>query len=309
MSFVRFLKRVPGSEKERIELRKEFGFDDFIESRVPEIYAQTRNLMCRVLCGDEAMSDPLAAVFWQPSDPAAVVDQALTTLRAIDFGLLEDMQSTLSLAQQICGTNFALNEYRTNVSHPPGDEWTTRNIQRIVDLNTLDIALYHEAKSLFYTRARNLSALDQLANDTPSVAVLRVQPGQTLTVNDIPGRRGFEEFEPKGGFAWLAASQKALIAFSAPPKMLRLQMILYCVTESFPAEEIDVTLNGTRVAHRVTPIEGNWVSLQTEPFCPSERLNVLSLKPPYAIPVRFLDPASKDDRCLSVALAKLVFLQ
>ena len=139
--------------------------------------------------------------------------------------------------------------------------------------------------------------------------MLRVQPGQEISVNDIPGRRGFHEFEPGGGFAWLAANQTVLIGFLAPPKMLRLRMTLYCVTDRFPAEEIEVTLNGTRLTHRVAPIEGNWVSLETEAFRPNEKLNVLTLSPPYVIPARFLHPASRDDRYLLVALEKLVFLE
>ena len=140
------------------------------------------------------------------------------------------------------------------------------------------------------------------------MSVLRVQPGEEISVNDIPGRRGFHEFESSDGFAWLAANQTGLIAFLAPPKLLRLRMTLYCITDCFPAEEIEVTLNGARLTHRVAPIEGNWVSLETEAFRPTEKLNVLTLSPPYVIPVRFLRPASKDDRYLSVALAKLVFL-
>jgi hypothetical protein len=306
MSFFRFLKRAPRSETERLELRDGFGFDDFIESRVPENYAQTRNLMCRTLCGGEEMSDPLSAAFWQPPDPGALVDQALATLRRIDFGLVEDMQSTQALLQHAWSTKFNLGEYRKNATGTPGAEWTARNVQRIVDLNTLDVALYHEAKVLFYTRVRNVSALGRMPTSLP---MLRVQPGQEISVNDIPGRRGFHEFEPGGSFAWLAANQTVLIGFLAPPKMLRLQMTLYCVTDRFPAEEIEVSLNGARLTHRVAPIEGNWISLETEAFRPSEKLNVLTLSPPYVVPVRFLRPASKDDRYLSVALAKLVFLE
>ena len=309
MSLFRFLKRAPRSETERLELREGFGFDDFIESRVPEIYAQTRNLMCRMLCGDEEMSDPLAAAFWEPRDPAALVHQALATLRAIEFGLLEDMQSTLTLAQHFCATNFNLDEYRANATDAPGAEWTAHNIHRIVDLNTLDVALYHQAKVLFSTRVRDASVLGQSGDGTSSVSVLRVQPGQKISVNDIPGRRGFEEFEPKDGFAWLAANQTALIAFLAPPKMLRLQMRLYRITEAFPAEEIEVTLNGTRLTHRTGRFEDNWFSLKTEAFRPNEKLNVLTLRPPYVVPVRFLHPSSKDDRYLAVALADVVFLE
>ena len=309
MSLFRFLKRAPQSETERLELQEGFGFADFIESQVPEIYAQTRNLMCRMLCGDEEMSEPATAAFWQPQDPAALVDQAIATLRAIDFGLLEEMRSTLILAQHFCGTKFNLGEYRTNASDAPGAEWTAHNIHRIVDLNALDVALYHQAKALFSTRVRAASALGQSADGTSSGFVLRVQPAQEISVNDMPGRRGFEEFEPKAGFAWLAANQTALIAFFAPPKMLRVRMTLYRVTDSFPAEEIEVTLNGTRLTHQMAPIEGNWVSLETEAFQPSEKLNVMTLSPPYVIPVRFLHPTSKDNRYLSVALAKLVFLE
>ena len=309
MSLFRFLKRAPKRETERLELREDFGFDDFIESRVPEIYAQSRNLMCRMLCGDEEMSDPLAAAFWEPRDPAALVHQALATLRAIEFGLLEDMQSTLTLAQHFCATNFNLDEYRANATDAPGAEWTAHNIHRIVDLNTLDVALYHQAKVLFSTRVRDASVLGQSGDGTSSVSVLRVQPGQKISVNDIPGRRGFEEFEPKDGFAWLAANQTALIAFLAPPKMLRLQLRLYCITQSFPAEEIEVTLNRTHLTHRIVRIQGNWVSLETEAFRPNEKLNVLTLRPPYVVPVRFLHPSSKDDRYLAVALADVVFLE
>jgi len=226
------------------------------------------------------------------------VDQALATLRAIDFGLLEDMQSTLTLAQHFFATNFNLGEYRTNASDAPGAEWTAHNVHRIVDLNTLDVALYHQAKVLFYSRVRDVS-----------VPMLRVQPGQEISVNDIPGRRGFHEFEPDAGFAWLDANQTALIGFLAPPKVLRMRMMLYCVIDHFPAEEIEVVLNGARLTHRVARIEGNWVSLETETFRPNENLNVLTLSPPYVIPIRFLHPESKDDRYLSVALANLLFLE
>lgn len=182
------------------------------------------------------------------------------------------------------------------------------NIQRIVDLNTLDITLYHEARALFYSRARDISALGRIpADDATSLPILRVQPGKEVSCNDIPGRRGFHEFE--GGFAWLAANQKVLIKFVAAPKMLRLRMTLYCVSDRFHAGEIEVTLNGVRLAHQVAPLEGNWVSLETEAFRPNkDHLNILTLNPPYAVPVRFLDPTSKDHRSLSVGLGKLVFL-
>src|SRR5438034_451693 len=171
----------------------------------------------RLRCAEE-MSDPLAAAFWEPRDPAALVHQALATLRAIEFGLLEDMQSTLTLAQHFCATNFNLDEYRANATDAPGAEWTAHNIHRIVDLNTLDVALYHQAKVLFSRRVRDASVLGQSANGTSSVSVLRVQPGQKTSVNDIPGRRGLDRFEAKDGVGALAVNRTSLIAFLASPK-------------------------------------------------------------------------------------------
>jgi hypothetical protein len=95
----------------------------------------------------------------------ALFDQALATLRAIDFGLVEDMQSTRALLQHAWATKFNLGEYRKNATGAPGAEWTARNIERIVDLNTRDVALYHEAKVLFYARVRDASALGRMSAD------------------------------------------------------------------------------------------------------------------------------------------------
>jgi hypothetical protein len=114
MSLFRFFRSAPRSERQRLELPEGFGFKDLIESRVPHDYAQTRNFMCRMLCGDPEMSDPEAAAFWQPPDPGAFVDKAVATLRAMDFGLVEDMQSTRALLQHAWGTKFDLGEYREN---------------------------------------------------------------------------------------------------------------------------------------------------------------------------------------------------
>lgn len=309
MSLFRFLKCRPYHEIAELELPESFSFDDFIESRVPENYAQNHDLMCRMLCGDGEMSDPSTAAFWQPSDPGLLLERALATLRAIDFGLVEDMQSTRALVQHAWATDFELGDYRMNATGAPGEEWTPRNIQRVVDLNTIDVALYHEAKALFYTRVRDVLALGPIATDNvTSLPVLRIKTGDAISVRDIPGRRGFHEFE-RGGFAWLAANQTSLIGFLATPNTLRLRMTLYCVTENYPAAEIEVTMNGVRLNHRAAPVDGKWVSIETEAFRTNEKINILTLSPPYVVPVRFLDPTSKDDRYLSVALSMLLFLE
>jgi hypothetical protein len=309
MSLFRFFKSRRYDEIERWKLREGFGFEDLVESRVPHNYYQTRNSMCRMLCGDPEMSDPSTGAFWEPPDQGALFEQALSTLRVIDFGLVEDMPSTRTLLQHAWATKVNLDEYRKNFTGAPGAEWTARNIHRLVELNTLDIALYHEARALFYARVRDASAGERIqTDDTTSLPVLRVQPGQEISVNDIPGRRGFHEFQ-RGGFAWLAANETPRIGFLAPPKMLRLRMTLYRVTDRFPAEEMQVILNGIRLIHRVAPLEGNWVSLETDAFRPEEKFNLLTLNPPYMIPVRFLNQASTDERYLSVGLGKLTFLE
>ena len=181
-------------------------------------------------------------------------------------------------------------------------------------LNTSEIEIPWSLKEpvlqAFCSYLTNLSVSAAISADgTPSLRVLRVQPGERISISDIPNRRGFYEFEPNSGFAWLDGSNTGVIEFLAPSQMLRLQMTLYRVSDRFPAEEITVTINDARLTHEAVRVDGNWISLETEPFLPNESVNLLELSPPYAIPLRFLDPTSTDNRYLSVALANLVFLE
>src|SRR6266568_4812303 len=49
MSLYRFLRAGPRRDQQRMELPENFGFDDFLASRSPELHGQIRNGMCRML--------------------------------------------------------------------------------------------------------------------------------------------------------------------------------------------------------------------------------------------------------------------
>jgi hypothetical protein len=173
LSHFRFFKSRPLSERTPLKLPEDFTLEDFLESRVPHNYAQTRNLMCRMLCGEAKLSDPSNPSFWEPEDPGAMVEQSLANLRAIDFGIVEEMDTTLMFVRHAWRPRVALKEVRTNVTGPPGRERNARSIQRIVDLNTSDIALYLEARRLFQDRARAFAHHEETA-DSPDKTLPRL---------------------------------------------------------------------------------------------------------------------------------------
>ena len=309
LSHFRFYKSRPRGEMTRLELREDFTLEDFLESQFPENYAQTRNLMCRMLCGDAKMLDPSNPSFWDPEDPGAMVEQSLANLGAIDFGIVEQMEATLMLLRHAWGLDTPLEEYHNNWTGPSGEERNPRCIQRIVDLNTSDIALYAEARRLFQNRVRALTGRQETTDPhAKTLPRLRVQPGLEVTVDQIPARQGFHEIEA-GGFAWLVANQTGLIAFDTEPRVLRLRIALYCVTDCFPVGEIVVTVNETRLSHDIVRTNENFVTIETEPFRAQDGPNVLRLAPPFAVPARFVNPTSGDERYLSVALVRLIFFE
>ena len=167
LSHFRFFKSRPLSERAPLQLPEDFTLEDFLESRVPHNYAQTRNLMCRMLCGEAKMSHSSNPSFWEPEDPGAMVEQSLENLRAIDFGIVEEMETTLMFVRHAWRPCVSLREVHTNVTGPPGQERNARSIQRIVDLNTSDIALYLEARRLFQDRARAFADCQETTTDAP----------------------------------------------------------------------------------------------------------------------------------------------
>ena len=307
LSLFRFLKSMPANAIAHQRLETNFGLEDLLESRVPENYAQTHNLMCRMLCGDPTAMDPSAPGFWIPENAPGLIQRSLVNLRNMDFGLVEHMSSTLALLEDAYGLDFCLQEHLINATGKSRAEIDLHIVYKIVQQNIDDIVFYRQASQIFHARVKELVTHGVETERSPArLHRLQVQAGLEVGASEIPSRQGFYECDP-GGLMWLAANQTGTIAFETSLRCLRLRFELYRVSERFPVEEITIGINGIALKHKATHVEGLFVFLQTESFHPKKGINVLTLDAPYAIPVRFIKPSSEDHRSLSVALVKLIF--
>lgn len=306
LSLFRFIRAMSPPEQARIGLAPGFGFEAFMACRHPEVLGQIENGMCRMLCGDPAASDPETDEFWRPSDPARWFGQAVAMLGRCQVGLVEDMPGTLALARRAWGVPFALEALNENASvgaagpddHP---ERSPSEVLRVIQRNTLDLALHRVARELLAGRQAGDHGGDH------AMALAHAVPGARLRLNEIPGRRGFHPYE-RDGFGWLQAGADALVAFDAGSSPIRLSLKLYRISEAYPADGLAVAVNGIGVPVRVVATSGLWVELETGSFHPVAGVNLLTLRPAYSVPARFLDPRSLDHRDLSMALATLSFL-
>lgn len=304
LSLFRFLQRAPEEELKRVGLAPRFSFDAFIESDAPGLYGQTNDGMCRLLCGDPRVSDPAAPEFRRVAEMPAVLEQAMRTLEGLDFGIVENMAGTRELARAAWGIPYPLDEYLKNATERGGPEDSILNIRRIVQRNTMDIALYEKACALFAERLRDWRPP---AEAHRAGAVFAPRLGQATVVADIPGRQGFHDFE-RVGFAWMMSDVPPCIHFTPPPTARRVRLRLYTIANDYPMADVALQVNGRRVAHRVVERKERWHTVELELPARMDAINRLAVEPPYWVPTRFLTPDGRDDRLLALALADMTFL-
>ena len=164
LSLFRFLKSMPANAIAHLRLDPNFGLEELLQSRVPENYAQTHNLMCRMLCGDPALMDDSASVFWTPETAPESIQRSLINLDNMDFGLVEHMSSTLALLEDAYGLDFRLQEHFINTTVKSRGEGNLDIVHKIVQQNAADIVLYREASRIFHARVKGLATLTQRLN-------------------------------------------------------------------------------------------------------------------------------------------------
>jgi hypothetical protein len=304
LSLFRFLQRAPEEELRRVGLAPRFSFDAFIESTAPGLYGQTNDGMCRLLCGDARVNDPAAAEFSRVAELPAVLEQAMQTLVGLDFGVVEDMAGTREVARAAWNIPYPLDEYLKNATERGGPEGSILNIRRIVQRNTMDIALYEKACTLFAERLRDWRPP---AEAHRASAVFAPRLGQATVVADIAGRQGFHDFE-RVGFAWMMSDVKPRVHFVPPATARRVRLRLYTISNDYPMADVALLVNGRRVAHRVVERKERWHTVELELPAAMQAINQLAIEPPYWVPTRFLTPDGRDDRLLALALADMTFL-
>lgn len=304
MSLFRFIQRRPPSEQRRLGLRTGFTFNEFIASRHPELFVQIHDGMTRMLCGDPDLNTPDSPKFWNVAPAPQITQAALLTLDSIDFGLAEDMDNTMRVARGAWGIPYDLDIGHENITNPTGTVPDIECSLKIVSCNAMDLVLYQHATGLFANRRSWLDAKLGAATDRSTIHVPFL--GENVAIGNIPGLQGFHEVE-HGDFAWLDSEQPARIHFDLAASVARIRLYGYAIHKGYPVDEIVIEVNGTPIATHVSRVESPWFTLKTDPVVLRHPFNVLSIRPPYFVPVRYVNPNARDQRSLSIALAKIAF--
>ena len=211
LSLYRFLKLSSRQELIRLHLPADFSLADFLSSRHPELHCQINNGMVRMLSGEPGLSDPDFPEFHDMAAAPNALAQALANLERMEFGLSEELGRTLAMIKALWSIPYELLELRENTTRPDGAGDDVNVIHQIIARNTMDLALYERAKTIFRVR---VAALRDAPASAPvnSLTVFCPPPNQVVGVGDIPGRQGFHEFEGDG-IAWLRADQPSEIRF------------------------------------------------------------------------------------------------
>ncbi len=300
-----FLRRSPEDVLARMGLTPGFSLDEFLAGEVPELFAQTRDGMCRMLCGDPTRSDPGHPAFWRPQ--VSAVAPAAAALERMGFGLVEEMGASLRLVAAEMGAPFALPNHAENVSSRLATPPTSGQMRRIVDLNTADLALYEMARRRFQRRVAVHAARGADGSPPRPDAVWKAELGRETPICAVAGRRGFHAYEPRIGLAWIRGDRSADVAFAVPAGRRRLVLRVYGITQDYPIGDLRLHVNGVAVRHRVVRDRGGWAEVRTRAFRirDGEGPNLLSLSPPFQVPAARAHPGSRDERALSVAIATL----
>jgi hypothetical protein len=306
LSLYRFLKAGDPAEHRRLGFSTNFSLAEFVDSKHPEVYGQVNDGITRFLCGNVEFNNPDSPQFWDAGTNLLPLKCALANLAQIDFGFADDMRQLLMLAQRRWAIPYELGEYRENFTAREAVGEAPADIHRVVARNIMDLALYRQAKALYRTRLTQSAAVAEAWNrDCVFQPRLDVRTG----VDQIPGRRGFYEFEQMTRFAWLHPDGPSEVNFVMAPCCPRLRLHCYSVVPDYPCHDVAIALNGAPLAWELSPIGSNWFYALTEPAPVMEGFNRLTIAAPIFVPMKQLDPRSLDHRRLAVALAEVEFVR
>jgi len=298
-SLYRFLRDDSATALAEIGLHPGFSFDDFLSSPASGTYAQVNNGMVRMLSGDPQLTEGENLIFEDGDRIERGLEAAVEFLEGHAFGIVEDVENSLHLLRESLGLAVPIEVSHENVTHA-GSEENSCNICRIVAANTADIALYRAATTLLQRRVA------AQGRKQASGGLWYPRIGQVTPLDEIPSRYGFHTFE-NDGFAWLMADRVSQMHFMPPeaasrwPLFITLQ--IYMIVPDYPIDRVSISLNGNAVPFVVERRDGCWCTLSAGPAIFRPEPQVLTIAPPYAVPMPYLAPASGDTRNLSLALA------
>lgn len=306
-SLYRFLSASHANDLAEIGLLPGFTFDEFLSTRAAGTFGQVNNGMSRMLSGKKSLNDPEDCAFWNANAMVDELQSNFTFLAQTDFGIVEKMEKTLRLIQRSWKIPYDIEEYRENTTSENDHLRTIENIHRIIELNTVDIALYRIAVKMFEEKIKDLKPLK---NEVRAQAVWQGILGIDTTVSEISGRQGFYPTEDYN-FSWLMFERIPRIHFLYPRdtvnKKLWIKLRIYMISSSYRIESIVIKMNDIRHFFIIHEKDTNWCSITIGPIIFDAGVQQLTIELPYVIPVHVLEPGSMDQRHLGIALATVGF--
>lgn len=306
-SLYRFLSRAHTKDLAEVGLLPGFTFGEFLSTRAPGTFAQVNNGMSRMLSRKKSLNNPDDSEFWNSNTMINELEYVFKFLEQTDFGLVEYMNETLNLIKISWNIPYAIEEYSENSTSFDDKIRTMENIHRIVELNTVDIALYQEARKIFKERVKVCGSSNGSITEQ---AVWRGTLGIDATIHEIAGRQGFYPTEDYN-FSWLMLNSTPKINFFYPSETIGetfyLKLRVYVITSLYRLNSVIIKINNNIKSFYINDIDGNWCTITVKELSFSVGIQELTIEMPYAIPVHVIEPHSMDERCLGVALATVGF--
>lgn len=299
LSLRRFLEQQPDADRERMGLGARVTIADMLASRNSEVYGQVRNGMARFFSSHASFSDPTRAEFWEPPEDARVVEDCAAVLGRMTVGTTEDMATAMAHLQRSLRIPYPLEVGRENFTTERGGEVSIADIQALIEVNAIDLALFQVVMKQLGRRRGGGGTM--LADEIDRRTLFDPQPGQIYHPNAIPGRQGFELYEPRGRLCWLGDTGRARIHLAPCDGARVLTIQLYGIVPHYPLEEVSFAVDGRRWRHEYPSPDGTArFRLASIPShgSPME----LTISQPYSVPVAAITPGSPDRRRLGTAL-------
>lgn len=304
-SLFRFLKQQNPGEIQRLGLSAEFSLEEMLDSKTPEIYSQINNGMVRMLCGNIGLYDPAYPTFWKTERQRSALEGAILNLERVNFGLSEEMEKSLKLAQRKWSVPYKFLNYRENTTMHDRSRRNKVLVDRVTEMNRMDIALYKKAQQIFHRRCAELEDLPATDNINLN-CIFQPAIGKSYPISDVPGRQGFHTFEPID-LAWLQESETAEINFQiGSDKPVRLEFKIFCITLDYPTDDIAIAVNQNRLQHQFSFVDDKWGWLRSAFFTPIKGINRIEIKMPWCVAATEIDPNSRDKRRLGIALGQVM---
>lgn len=298
LSLRRFLEGRPAAERRTMGLGDAIGVGEMLASLDPQVFAQASNGMARFFCGNVPFADPEAAEFWQaPSAP--VIEACVARLARLAVGTVEEMPATLRRLEHRLRIPYRLEVPHENTTRKGHDEASLGEMHALVAANAADLVIHRAVMDRLRTPAScGVTSPDHRTLFDP-------RPGTRYGPAVVPGRQGFEVFEPSSALAWIGASGQGRIHLAPAARPVTLAFRVHPIVPHYPLKDVVIRVDGAP-----WPVAGSFEGddpvLRPAPIPAHDGVLEIAIEQPYAVPVAAIQPGAQDTRRLGVALREVI---